>query len=124
MDLQKGMLDKTKRKADASKLTNIKFLHAAAGDGKLEHNKFDRITLVTVLGEIPNQQAATPPFFKGGEGLGFDYLLIFCNKLIISNNPIAASEPLLPTVLPARARACSIFSVVKTPNVIGIPVCI
>lgn len=58
MDLQKGMLDKTQKKAQALKLTNITFLHAQIGARKLEHNQFDRVTLVAVLGEIPNQEIA------------------------------------------------------------------
>jgi len=46
------------------------------------------------------------------------------NKLTISSADIAASSPLFPALVPARSMACSMLSVVKTPNEIGIPFCI
>ncbi len=58
MDIQASMLQKTQKKALAENLKNIIFLHAGIGEKKLEHNKFDRVLLVTVLGEIPNRKAA------------------------------------------------------------------
>jgi ubiquinone/menaquinone biosynthesis C-methylase UbiE len=58
VDIQSGMLARAKEKAQAAEQSNIVFLQAGIGDGKLEHNRFDRALLVTVLGEIPNQQAA------------------------------------------------------------------
>lgn len=42
-------------------------------------------------------------------------------RLTISTAPTATSKPLLPALVPARSIACSIFSVVKTPNMTGIP---
>ena len=44
------------------------------------------------------------------------------NKFAISIAAIAASAPLLPAFVPARSTACSMFSVVNTPNNIGNPV--
>jgi hypothetical protein len=44
-------------------------------------------------------------------------------KLTISIAPTATSKPLLPDFVPARSTACSIFSVVMTPNMTGTPVC-
>ena len=38
-------------------------LEAGVGSGKLEHNYYDRALLVTVLGEIPGQQAALQEIF-------------------------------------------------------------
>jgi len=64
MDIQQGMLDKTRKKAEAANLKNITYLHASIGDNKLEQNRFDRILLVTVLGEIPHQQAALQEIFN------------------------------------------------------------
>lgn len=58
MDIQEGMLKRTRDKAQNENLTNIHFLHAAIGENKLPHDKFDRILLVTVLGEIPKQEEA------------------------------------------------------------------
>jgi ubiquinone/menaquinone biosynthesis C-methylase UbiE len=63
MDVQAGMLQKCQEKARAENLTNIEFFHAGIGDKKLEHDKFDRVLLVTVLGEIPNREAALQEIF-------------------------------------------------------------
>lgn len=58
MDIQAGMLSRTKAKAQAAGLANVEFLQAGLGDGKLGTNRFDRAVLVTVLGEIPDRAAA------------------------------------------------------------------
>src|SRR5215475_12500942 len=58
MDIAAGMLDRAQEKARAANLANIRFLQAAAGEGKLGRNRFDRALLVTVLGEIPDKEAA------------------------------------------------------------------
>lgn len=63
MDIQAGMLRRTQEKAREANLTNIKFLEAGVGENKLEHDKFDRALLVTVLGEIPNREAALKEIF-------------------------------------------------------------
>jgi ubiquinone/menaquinone biosynthesis C-methylase UbiE len=58
LDIQAGMLERARHKAQAAKLGNIEFVHAGVGEGKLGHNRFDRALLVTVLGEIPDRAAA------------------------------------------------------------------
>lgn len=58
VDLQQGMLDRARQKAGDQQLSNIEFIHAAAGDGKLGLDKYDRAVLVTVLGEIPDRLTA------------------------------------------------------------------
>lgn len=63
MDLQAGMLNRTREKAGAANLENICFLHAGVGEGKLERCRFDRALMVTVLGEIPDRQAALKEIF-------------------------------------------------------------
>lgn len=63
MDIQAGMLRRAREKAQAANLANIRFLHAGAGEGKLERSRFDRALLVTVLGEIPDRQAALREIF-------------------------------------------------------------
>ncbi len=63
MDIQAGMLHRAEEKARAANLTNIRFLQAAAGEGKLGRNHFDRSLLVTVLGEIPDREAALREIF-------------------------------------------------------------
>jgi ubiquinone/menaquinone biosynthesis C-methylase UbiE len=63
VDIQAGMLSRAKKKAQAANLANIQFLQCGAGEGKLEHGRFDRALLVTVLGEIPDRKAALKEIF-------------------------------------------------------------
>jgi len=63
VDIQAGMLQRTREKALAANLKNITFFQAGIGEGKLEHNTFDRALLVTVLGEIPHRDAAMKEIF-------------------------------------------------------------
>ncbi len=58
LDIQQGMLDAVRKKAEAEGLSNIEFMNAGLGEGKLGPSQFDRVVLVTVLGEIPDRQAA------------------------------------------------------------------
>jgi SAM-dependent methyltransferase len=58
VDMQAGMLRRAQEKSQAAKLNNIQFLQAGAGEGKLARNQFDRVIMVTVLGEIVDQEAA------------------------------------------------------------------
>jgi ubiquinone/menaquinone biosynthesis C-methylase UbiE len=64
MDIQKGMLDVIQKKAQEKNLHNILFLHAGLGNGVLRQNYYDRVILVTVLGEIPNQRAALQELYN------------------------------------------------------------
>jgi ubiquinone/menaquinone biosynthesis C-methylase UbiE len=43
---------------DAAGLTNVTFIQAGLGQGKLPAAAFDRVLLLTVLGEIPDKAAA------------------------------------------------------------------
>lgn len=63
MDIQEGMLARTKQKALAESLTNIDYLHAGLGQGALGSNRYDAAVLVTVLGEIPDRIAALKEIF-------------------------------------------------------------
>ena len=54
-------------------------------------------------------------------GLGGSVLGSAANRFAISIAASAASNPLLPILPPARSSACSVFSVVSTPHVTGIP---
>lgn len=65
MDMQQGMLDKVKEKADTKNLDNISYLNAKLGDKNeiLEQNIYDRVLLVTVLGEIPDKESALKAIF-------------------------------------------------------------
>jgi SAM-dependent methyltransferase len=63
VDIQEGMLRRAREKAQNANLSNIRFVQAGAGEGKLDRNRFDRALLVAVLGEIPNQHAALQEIF-------------------------------------------------------------
>jgi ubiquinone/menaquinone biosynthesis C-methylase UbiE len=64
VDIQAGMLARAMEKAQAANLTNIEFVHAAAGDGKLGRGQFERALLVTVLGEIPDRKAVLQEIYQ------------------------------------------------------------
>jgi ubiquinone/menaquinone biosynthesis C-methylase UbiE len=63
IDLQAGMLARAQEKSQAVGLANIRFVQAGLGEGKLEKDYYDRALLVTVLGEIPDQEAAIKEIF-------------------------------------------------------------
>lgn len=64
IDIQPGMLGRAKAKADKTNVHNIQFRQIAAGSGTLERNLYDRALLVTVLGEIPDREAALKEIFR------------------------------------------------------------
>lgn len=64
IDIQAGMLRRAQEKAQAAQVSNIRFLQAGVGEGKLEHNLYDRTLLVTVLGEIPDRKSALQEIFE------------------------------------------------------------
>lgn len=63
VDIQPAMIRRAEARAATAHLTNIRFLQAAIGEGKLPVAQFDRAFLVTVLGEIPDRQAALAEIF-------------------------------------------------------------
>ncbi len=63
VDIQAGMLDRVREKAKAAGIENIELVQAGIGEGKLGLERFDRAVLVTVLGEIPDRQAAMKEVF-------------------------------------------------------------
>lgn len=71
MDIQPGMLRRAQARAQAANLNNIRFLQAGAGEGKLEHGQYDRALLVTVLGEIPDREAALKEIWAALKPGGF-----------------------------------------------------
>ena len=64
LDIQAAMLQRLQEKLEARNVTNVRLLHAAAGEGKTEPESFDRALLVTVLGEIPNKAAALCEIYR------------------------------------------------------------
>lgn len=63
-DIQPGMLQRVRAKAEAAGIGNIRFLQVGLGEGKLDSKRFDRALLVTVLGEIPDRRAAMEEMFE------------------------------------------------------------
>jgi len=71
LDVQEGMIQRAQRAADEAGLSNITFLLAGLGQGKLPAASFDRAALVTVLGEIPDRPAALREIFSSLKPGGF-----------------------------------------------------
>jgi 2-polyprenyl-3-methyl-5-hydroxy-6-metoxy-1,4-benzoquinol methylase len=63
VDIQEGMLHEAQMRARAANLGNIRFLRIGLGEGKLERNRFDRAVMITVIGEIPDREAAVQEIF-------------------------------------------------------------
>lgn len=63
VDIQPKMLRRAEDKARAAGLDNIRFVEAAMGTGTLGGIQADRAVLVTVLGEIPDREAAMREIF-------------------------------------------------------------
>ncbi|PKL59307.1 MAG: methyltransferase type 11, partial [Methanomicrobiales archaeon HGW-Methanomicrobiales-4] len=64
MDIQDGMLQEVRNRADKDNITNIRFIQGGIGEGTLESAHYDRTVLITVLGEIPNMKAAIQEIFQ------------------------------------------------------------
>lgn len=64
MDVQAEMLARVREKVQAARLQNVRFLEAGLGERKLQEDYYDRALLVTVLGEIPDQEAALAEIFR------------------------------------------------------------
>ncbi|MCX6689883.1 MAG: class I SAM-dependent methyltransferase [Methanoregula sp.] len=64
IDIQEGMLREAKKRAHMAHLTNIRFLQFDLWDGKLKSNCYDRVILITVLGEIPDREEALRQLFR------------------------------------------------------------
>lgn len=64
IDIQSGMISRAQQKAKDANVTNVQFLHAGVGEGRLGQEQFDRALLVTVLGEIPDREAALREIFE------------------------------------------------------------
>ncbi len=62
-DMQPGMLRRTQEKAQVANLNNIRYLQAESGVNQLGRNYYNRVLLVTVLGEIPDRTAVLAEIF-------------------------------------------------------------
>jgi ubiquinone/menaquinone biosynthesis C-methylase UbiE len=63
-DMQQGMLARTEPRLEAGGLDNVELLLAAAGEGRLGDARFDRVLLVSVLGEIPDRVTAMAELYR------------------------------------------------------------
>jgi ubiquinone/menaquinone biosynthesis C-methylase UbiE len=64
MDIQEGMLNEVRMRAEKENIANIRFLLGGLGEGKLEAGSYDRVVMITVLGEIPDREAAMKEIFS------------------------------------------------------------
>lgn len=64
LDVQDKMLSIVAEKAKRANLSNISTIKAKLGDSQLRTNHYDRMVLVTVLGEIPNQEEAMAELYR------------------------------------------------------------
>lgn len=64
MDIQEEMLKKVQSRVKKEGLSNVVYLHAGLGNGVLEKHEYDCIVMVTVLGEIPNQETAFEELYR------------------------------------------------------------
>jgi len=71
LDIQPEMIQRAQDAAAQAGLTNITFLTAGLGGGKLPVASFDRALLVTVLGEIPDRSAALAEIYSSLKPGGF-----------------------------------------------------
>lgn len=58
IDIQAEMLRQLAQRAQEQQVTNIETIHGGIGEGLLPRDTFDQALLVTVLGEIPDREAA------------------------------------------------------------------
>lgn len=58
LDLQRGMLDKLRRRVSDKGITNVDVVQAGLGQGRLPEGVFDVALMVAVLGEVPDKSAA------------------------------------------------------------------
>jgi ubiquinone/menaquinone biosynthesis C-methylase UbiE len=64
LDIQENMLKKLKKRIQSNHLNNIKTILSEIGRGHLrKRDYFDRVILVTVLGEIPDKKQALKEIF-------------------------------------------------------------
>ncbi|MEX2160604.1 MAG: methyltransferase domain-containing protein [Anaerolineales bacterium] len=71
LDVQPGMLQRAEARAAEAGLTNLDFILAGLGEGKLPADSFDRALLVTVLGEVPDKLAALQEIHRALKPGGF-----------------------------------------------------
>eukprot|EP01022_Parablepharisma_sp_SALTPOND_P024123 TRINITY_DN5305_c1_g4_i2.p1 TRINITY_DN5305_c1_g4~~TRINITY_DN5305_c1_g4_i2.p1 ORF type:complete len:914 (+),score=247.13 TRINITY_DN5305_c1_g4_i2:98-2839(+) len=76
------------------------------------------VAVLHLIEHLEGQLAAFAAFAHGQASRSYRFL----SRSTISMAARAASEPLLPALVPARSMACSMVSVVNTPKITGTPV--
>lgn len=71
VDIQERMIGRARDRAAEAGLTNVDFLVAPLGAGKIPREAFDRAVMVTVLGEIPDKLSALKEVFESLRPGGF-----------------------------------------------------
>ncbi len=64
VDLQPRMLEQARQRLHEAGRSNVEFRELGLGTGQLESDRYDRATLVTVLGEIPDRAAALADLYR------------------------------------------------------------
>jgi ubiquinone/menaquinone biosynthesis C-methylase UbiE len=64
LDIQEGMLERLQKRTDAAGLKNVRPILGGIGEVEIESDSFDRALLVTVLGEIPDREAALREIYR------------------------------------------------------------
>jgi ubiquinone/menaquinone biosynthesis C-methylase UbiE len=64
LDIQEGMLERLQKRTDAAGLKNVRPVPGGIGQVEIESDSFDRALLVTVLGEIPDREAALREIYR------------------------------------------------------------
>ena len=64
IDIQPGMIDRLKQRAEAAGVNNLTAILGDATQPQVEEGSFDLVFLVTTLGEIPDRAAAIRESFK------------------------------------------------------------
>ena len=71
LDIQPGMVARAEARARQAGLSNIEFIVAGLGEGRLPPVAFDRAVMVTVLGEISDKLAALREIYSSLKPGGF-----------------------------------------------------
>lgn len=64
IDIQSGMVDRLSERADEAEITNLTVIQGDATKPHVEAGSFDRVFIVTTLGEIPDRAAALDQGFR------------------------------------------------------------
>lgn len=64
IDMKASRLQRARYRLQAAGIKQVRFEHLGAGEGKLNHEWFDRAVLFAVLGEMSNPQVALAEIFR------------------------------------------------------------